>query len=329
MEDFSITLDIQKPSWLIERLFKNKQSPIFAFRSTVNWMHALALLTTENNFSDANLKEKYSNTQRRSHNIESDNLVFENILMALNYLSSLETLKNTPTRKQDIVHIAIVSWYYSIYFSTSAMIAGASGKNSETHTGTAKIMQSDLIQSKILISPFDFCLNSLVKKDIEKDIQLIRPEPQFDINGKAPSNQIDAWGAVLKYLKGTANWQREKIEAEIKSSKEFKQQKYSDFRKKRAQHLRDEKLRKKSINFLTQCFRYRGKANYRDAVYLTYENTSDISPFIDDLYTVAEKYLRMSVHYLNRRVEKGTWDLFTEDIEDKTQLSHSTDILKV
>ena len=41
------------------------------------------------------------------------------------------------------------------------------------------------------------------------------------------------------------------------------------------------------------------------------------------------KFLRMSVYYFERRVEKNTWNYFVDDLEEKLQLSETLDVLKI
>jgi len=63
-----------------------------------------------------------------------------------------------------------------------------------------------------------------------------------------------------------------------------------------AKQLRDDKLRGRSAGFLHQAFRYRGKANYRDALFLTYEARVGkvIEGFIHDLEIVLRAFVIMA-----------------------------------
>jgi hypothetical protein len=53
----------------------------------------------------------------------------------------------------------------------------------------------------------------------------------------------------------------------IKKSKDFKALGKADFGTKDAQRLRDPRLARRSVSFLHQAFRYRGKANNREALF--------------------------------------------------------------
>jgi hypothetical protein len=80
-----------------------------------------------------------------------------------------------------------------------------------------------------------------------------------------PDRQI-AQGMLLQYLSGTSNYEADKTKRAL-----LKQHKgrFGDFRTKAAREIRDSALQD-TINFLHCAFRYRGKANYRDAIYIAY-----------------------------------------------------------
>ena len=86
-----------------------------------------------------------------------------------------------------------------------------------------------------------------------------------------------------------------------------------------------------SVNFLVQAFRYRGKVNYRDSIFMSYgeDHSEKIKTLCDDLVKVSYAFQRMAVFYLSRRVERGTWDFFVDDLEVNNKLSIDVDIFKV
>ena len=146
-----------------------------------------------------------------------------------------------------------------------------------------------------------------------------------------PTNIEEAKGGIFSYLKGTAKYAQWQTEVRVRESKEFKELGVNDFRKKVAREMRDNKLQNGMVNFLTQAFRYRGKANYRDSIYLSYgDNREDeIEVFIQDLENIALKFLKMASFYASRRVEKGTWKSFVEDLDRNSQLTISCNVLGV
>ena len=124
-------------------------------------------------------------------------------------------------------------------------------------------------------------MNSIASSDVENNIILLRNGNNYTLN-KLPHNEIEALGGLFSYLKGTAEFEREKMENRILNMNEFKALGVNNFRTKKARKYRDNKLSKITINFLTQSFRYRGKANYRDSIYLSYgeDNSKLLNNFL-------------------------------------------------
>ena len=60
-------------------------------------------------------------------------------------------LKSLP---YDTCRSAIISWYYSVYFAGSAMIAASSGGQQETHATTANVWKKDLVDRDLILEPF-------------------------------------------------------------------------------------------------------------------------------------------------------------------------------
>jgi hypothetical protein len=84
---------------------------------------------------------------------------------------------------------------------------------------------------------------------------------------KTPKTVTEFYGCAVSYLKGTADHLREDREREIK-----RKNRLPDFRKKDAREVRDRGLAERGVCFLHQAFRLRGKANYRDAIYMSYKH---------------------------------------------------------
>lgn len=318
--------------WILERLFdqSDQQTPLFAFQGTINWMRSLSLLVDTESFSDEGLKRYYSKVSRRSPNPNADTVVFENFLMAFHNVSALSSFNSSPIDRYDVVRAAVISWYYTVYCSCSAMVAAASGAKPETHARTAKVWQRDIVDNDLAVSPFSLSLNTLVTKEVEKTIKKLRDSNSYDLNTYA-KNENEAWGGVCSYLSGTADYEKRRITEKLRSSNEFKKLGVSNFRKKIARELRDKHLAKGMVNFLVQSFRYRGKANYRDSIYLSYGDNreKEIKKFISDLLVVSTKFIRMAAFYSSLRVKKGTWHMFIDDLNNNSRLSINVNILSV
>ncbi len=310
--------------WLLNRLFdtKDQPKPRFAFQGTVNWMRALSILIENGSFEDQKIKDHYEAVSRRNPNPEADTLVFENMMMAFHNQASLVRLAEDSTNPYDVCRSAIISWYYGTYFTCSAMIAAASGSKQETHALTAKVWQSDIVNRGLVMTPFSLSLSSLVETVMETEILAYRGSNIHDLNTYA-KNDDEAWGAVVSYLKGTWDYEKWRVEERIRTSREFKALGVDDFRTKKARELRDEQLAKNGVNFLIQAFRYRGKANYRDSIYLSYgdDNSEKIEIFVRDLEKVSRLFQHMAAYYLSKRVEKDAWPKFIADMQANSRLS--------
>jgi len=318
--------------WLYDRLKTESPSiqPRFSVQSTINWAVALGVICNGGQFDRAALKTTYSTTARRATNIEGDNATFENSLMAFHQYASLVKMESNPDHHYDLVRSAIISWYYGIYYSASAMVAATDGTTHGTHTSTANAWNRQLNSRSLILEPFNYCLTTLVKRDYEHEIDAIRGKNTYDLN-HYPTDRDMAFGACLSYLKGTATREREILEERMKSDKELKKLGVSNFRTKEAQEYRDRKLHGKGTAFLHQAFRFRGKANYRDAIYLSYgeEDSKGIEDLITNLLVSLRCFLMMSCHYCERRVERGTWLQFYDDIKSNSSLGIDCAVLRV
>ncbi len=311
--------------WLLDRLYSQTEQPAarFAFQGTINWIKALSL-SIEDNFSFSQVNDFYSTVQRKQINIEYDTKALEFLLLSLHNISSIS--ENTKAEnKYNICRSSIISWYYSVYFASKAMIAANCNSIQESHSDTSIVWQKQLINNDLVMKPFSLNITSIVKKDTEKQINELRGDTLIDLNNY-PNNIEQSFGALLAYLNGTSEFEREKYEEVIRDSREYKQAGYDSFRKKNARELRDNFLSKHCVNFLVQASRYRGKSNYRDSIYLSYgdDNTRKINELIDNLYKVAVAFHRMASIYVSKRIEKGIWPLFLEDL--KTNLRISLDL---
>jgi hypothetical protein len=320
------------PDWILSRLFDgdDQSKPGFAFQGTINWIHAVSLLADNPLFQAPELNRHFARVSRREINEAADTLVFEKILMAFSNVAALKSINADITHHYDTVRAAIISWYYSVYFTCGAMIAATSGANPESHSNTIKQWHSNIAIRNLTIMPFSLYLNSAVPGDIERDIAGIRGANIFDLN-TFPEDDEAARGAVFSYLKGTAEYERELSEEKIRKTSEFRALGVSNFRTRAAKVMRDRYLANIKVNFLTQAFRFRGKANYRDSLFLSYgeDRSIRLTGFCQDLYIVAKAFLRMSAFYISRRVERGTWERFVDDLEINSRLSLEADILRI
>lgn len=130
-------------------------------------------------------------------------------------------------------------------------------------------------------------------------------------------NIDEAHRCLCGYLSGTRDWWAGRLEEEIKASKDFQIQGFSNFRKKAAQQIRDKRLGKHSLSFLHQAIRFRGKANYREALYLAHGVSveSTISDFIEDMADVLEAFLAMAGAFAFQKIGSELSSDFLEDLD--------------
>lgn len=310
--------------WLLNKLFSHRDQPKprFAFQASVNWMRGLSILTVDE-FSHEDLKQFYLSVQRRTPNEEADALAYECLTMSLHNVSAIQAMGEIEN-PYPIVRSAIIAWYYATYYAAKAMLAASSGTNPQTHASAGKIWQAELVESKLIKSPFNLSISDITPSHVHELTNYMRGSNTHDLNLE-PVNSEMAFGALCSYLKGTAEYEQWRIEEKIKDSSDYKQQGYTSFRSKAAKELRDGKLREANVNFLVQAFRYRGKANYRDAIYLSYGtgNTERVRQFITDLGVVGSAFSQMAAHYVSKRVIKSDWEFFAADIEQHARFDLS------
>jgi hypothetical protein len=115
----------------------------------------------------------------------------------------------------------------------------------------------------------------------------------------------------------------------VKETPAFKALQVTDFRTKAARQMRDAAYARRGIAFLHQASRYRGKANYRDAIYLAYGSSvpTQLSGFVDDMLVVLRAFAAMAGAYCSLRVGKLAWKEFVHDLDRKKAISVSpTDV---
>ena len=253
--------------------------------------------------------------QKRVGTVQEENTIFEQLLFAVHQLSALEAIRSS-TSKADVARVGIVAWYYGIYSAASAMIAAQDGSIQDDHTGTATTWDRQFAANNRVMEPFSYRLSTLVKKDFDVEVATLRAGNDFLLTEKA-TDATQAFGACCAYLSGSADWWRWKAEQNLKASRDFKNLHVSDFRTKAARTLRDARLSGKSTAFLHQSFRYRGKANYREALFLGYGNATEtlLDGYTDDLAIVLRGFVAMAGAFVAKRIGQSLWNEFLDDFE--------------
>jgi hypothetical protein len=317
-----------KPS-LSERLFaQNPSQPEFALMSTLNWMRGLSILVQHDSFKSEMATLVTNSNCRRELSPDRQDTAFARLFLAQNYLAALHTFESTPN-PYDIARLAIIAWYYCTYFSSHAMLAIAGHDVPEQHAKTASTWLDRLVcgTSKPLV-PYPFCLpvKSLVEKTVEQECGVLKRDSNQNVNTK-PVTTDQANDACISYLKGTADYYRDKEKKKMLESKQFKDKGLRDFRKHEARQMRDQKLSKRSIGFLDMAIRYRGKANYRDAIFLSYKQSGQSShrmpEFINDLNVAADAYYNFAQQWVERHTPTTDWTHFLDDLTGHSLITRS------
>ena len=282
-------------------------------------MRALAILVKGAGIDAASMKPLYTTVSKGTLSDQAINTTFEQLLMSLHHLASLKAMESLP-QQIDTARSAIVTWYYGIFHAASAMIAAQDGSFQGNHAETANSWDRQFNGRPYIPQPFGYRVTTLVKKDMEKEIEDLRGTNTFNLNDE-PTDARQAFGACMSYLKGSAAWRREYIEEEVKRS-DLAKRGLDSFRTKQAQDLRDTRLKGKTFGFVHQAFRYRGKANYREALFINYG--SHVEPmllhFHPDLFSVLEAFLCMAGAFCARRIGKDLWNAYHDDVALNTPL---------
>ena len=323
MSNFSLRDRVRSSGTLAEP--EGIPDPRYALPGTVNWMKALALLVQHHGVTFGNATTLYATVQKRASTIQEENTIFEQLLFALNQVSALGALRATA-KKSDVARVGIVAWYYGIYTAASAMVAAQDGSFQDDHTSTANAWdrQFAAFGPVRVMPPFSLRVSSLVESIYESEVAAMRTGPKFALT-HAPSTNLEAHGACCAYLSGNAAWWKWKAEESLKATREFKVLNVTDFRGRAARDLRDSRLQGKAVSFVHQAFRYRGKANYRDAVFLGYGTLTEVmlTDYIDNLASVLRGFVSMAGAFCAKRIGQPLWNDFVNDLEINRSFSSS------
>lgn len=293
---------------------KKDWKPTFALQSTLNWMNALSFEITKEH--GGTTKQKYdscrnifkSNTKIRSGDI---NLapIFGPLYHSLNFTVSLISLKENEVSGPWMFPGAIVSWYYAVYNSFKSILASLDSRETETHSSLIKALNGQSLRPKL---PHPFNMIAIRKKNV--NYNTVFPDypdsKSYDLSKSFTESRSAARGMILQYLNGTAKWESEKVKKRVLSKEDF-----DNFRTKKARKIRNEHL-SNEINFMNCAFRYRGKANYRDSMFINYGRDNSLldMTFIENMVIVAKFSFLCGFAYAERRIGKQNAKNFLDDI---------------
>lgn len=292
--------------------------PQFALPSTANWMRALALLVVDSGLSFKEAANTYSGVQKRRMTTHEENSIFEQMIFAAHQLSALEATKSVP-RSADVARVGIITWYYGIYSAASAMVVAQDGSFQDDHAGTANCWDQQIAARGLAPSPFALRVSSLVKSEAASEIAQFPGQDFSAALTTTPRTVDDAHAACRSYLRGSVSWWAWRTEEALRTSKDFRALGVQNFRTKAARELRDARLRSRSLCFMHQAIRYRGKANYREALFLGYGNAVEtiLSGYVENLSIVLRGFVAAAGAFAARRMGPALWQDFVTDLEAK------------
>lgn len=302
-----------------------KPEPHFALPATVNWMKALRVLVEDQNIDFQSATTFYKNVNKRKLQNYAENTIFEQLFLSLHHLSAIERMsQSSPVA--DYARMAIIGWYYGISNAASAMIAAQSSQFQEDHAGTANSWDNAIAATKLAMPPFNWRVTSLNQKTYKQEVEIYRAGSSSNLNG--PITSVDeARGALASYLSGSAEWYAWKAREDIKKSKEFRYLGVSNFRSKAARNLRDQIQSKRKVGFFHQAIRYRGKANYREALFLAYGKSAEttMEGFINDQVIVLRAFIAMAGAFCAKKLGSDLWEQFVADVDANKAFSLSAE----
>lgn len=303
--------------WLFEKIsdHDNSRKPAFSVRAINNWFKALRFeiesahgktvveqIESSRKFYEKDKPKKITCTSPHGE-------IFEHLFFSVIYCMTVDRFASELSTTPWIHPTAIVDWYYAIYFSLRTMLPVFGHKIPEDHSKTAKFVTCTFRTH--LPYPFDMFARRTKGEDYEVFLNGSQPET-YDLNRTFISAHFVAQGMLAQYLLGTADWNTKKIKNGILNDKKLN---ITNFHSRRAQTLRDSRLISE-IGFLHCAYRQRTKANYRDAIYLSYDYGEEINldNFTRNL-SVSAKFASITAiacveHYMGRQSVQA----FIEDL---------------
>jgi hypothetical protein len=277
-------------------------------------MRALRLLVGNPRIDFMTASTFYASQGKRAMDRLVENTVLEQLFLGLHHLSALQQLGGV-TSSADVARIGILAWYYGISNAASAMTAAQDGSFQEDHAGTARVWDSAIAARGLAMGPFGWRVSSLLEKTFKPEVDSYRGSSGDSLLSR-PTTVGEAQGAGAGYLSGSAKWYAWRATEEVRRSREYRDLKVRDFRTKAAQKLRNDRLEARCMGFIHQASRYRGKANYREALFLAYGKSTEkmLAGFVQDQAQVLRTFLSMAGAFASKKLGKSLWNDFVADV---------------
>lgn len=308
--------------WLVDKLFTTQgyTDPIYPFLGSANWMKALAMKSSYLIEEPTLAKDFYIRNIKSKCSANVGLKAVDDHYKSLHYLAAVKSIASLKGETYDLIRPAIISWYYALYFASKAFLWAKCCEARSNHSTTAKQLQHHVILKGLFIEPFSMNVPTIVEKEFKEHVSKHYRCERFTLINEPRTND-EAQSALVAYLRGTAKYMQEKTTQDVRKDPEFKNLKVDNFRTKKARELRDRWFRNKYVNILVQAFRYRGKANYRDGLYLSYgdDQKEKIFRWTEDMHSVAKAFMIMVTKYLICCVPSKLWNEYCADIKANTR----------
>lgn len=318
--------------WLYDQITESRddREPRLALLSTVNWARVVAFEIVQEHGSspkqqfESSLKNIRANFQGGGETL-GNAAIFEPLFASLNFalsVASLSDQSNAALIKPWLIPSTIVSWYYAIYNSFKAIYAACNIKAPDTHSGAIKTLSNTIV--KKMPHPFNMQAEWVKNEEFTKVLPSIHGETQGgQLISEFDGSRACAQKMLIGYLSGTT-----KREVDIAKERIANKNSFPSFRAKEARAIRDKELEKMKINFLSCAYRYRGKANYRDAIYISY-GVNDINQqadFLGSLATSGKFAFINALAVASFRLKNGEASKFLRDVDSNMRGLDSSNI---
>lgn len=296
---------IERPEW----------QPTFALSSSLNWIKALSY---EINQEHGALIERQFNScmnlcaqiRNRGGNIPLAP-IYGTLYHAITFSISLNELYHSNTYGPVMLPSAVISWYYSIYNSFKSILAAFDNRQTETHTAMIRALNGGNGFGRYLPHPFNMVATRTTGEQYHPTFPKYPNVPNVDLSITFNNTRSTAQGMILSYLNGTAKWEVDKIKQRLIDDRQV-----VNFRTRNARTIRDNRL-PSEVNFLNCAFRYRGKANYRDSMFLAYGLSDQRlnNGYIGELFNISRFTILWAIAYISKRTSRANVIAFINDVQ--------------
>lgn len=288
------------PSWIYRDVLglDEDQRPAFALQSTLNWARALTYEIRAAHGATsadwvASFRATLAPTVRPPATPMALSESIEPLIASITSALSLGSVEQLGRTSPWIRPGAVVTWYYALYGAVRSMLASVGQPSGDDHRTTMRTFQGNLAGR--MPHPFNMRARWLRNEAYEVTLPSNPGAASFDLIRGFEDNSACAQGMLLQYLTGTASHYAERTKGQL--AQRFP----NGFRTAAARAARDARI-EKELGLMHCAFRFRGKANYRDALYLSYgqRNPAAGERFIEDLKVSAQAMALIAIVMLGR-----------------------------